>query len=176
MFAQQPPTALNTTTPATTNAQPAIPAGQTGQTGTQPSLFSGFGQQQQSQPTQSFFGNPAQNQQQQPGQPPANQSGGAPSLFGSSTLNAPQPPSTFGGASWNTGNPLLPKSAFGAGMPAGQAQNGGGLGTSLFGQQPPPPQQNTGFGNSFLAPTQNQIQQTWAACFFNFLSLTTDSS
>jgi len=44
----------------------------------------------------------------------------------------------------------------------GQAQSGIGLGTSLFGQQQPPPQQqqqSTGFGSSFLAPTQNQMQQ-----------------
>jgi hypothetical protein len=89
MFVQQPTSALNITTPAAFGAQPTIPAGQTGQTGTQPSLFSGFGQQQY-QPTQSPFANPGQiqqqqQQQQQPGQPPANQSGGAPSLFGLST-------------------------------------------------------------------------------------------
>jgi hypothetical protein len=96
MFVQQPTSALNITTPATFGAQPTIPAGQTGQTGTQPSLFSGFGQQQ-CQPTQTLFGNPGQALQQQqqqqqqqlqqlqPGQPPASQSGGAPSLFGLST-------------------------------------------------------------------------------------------
>ena len=180
MFGQQTASALNTTTPAAPNPQPNNPAGQTGQTGMQPSLFSGFGQQQ-SQPTQSLFGNLTQPQQQQ--QPPANQSGAAPSLFGSSTLNASQPPTTggtpaFGGASWNSGNPLLPKSAFGAGTPMGQAQNGTGLGTSLFGQQSQQQQQqqqqNTGFGSSFLAPTQNQTQQTWGVYFVIFLSLTMD--
>ena len=182
MFGQQPPTALNTTAPAP-NAQPNNPAGQPGQM-VQPSLFSGFGQQQ-NQPTQSLFGNltqpqpqsqPQQQQQQQQQQQP-NQSGAAPSLFGSSTLNASQPPTAggnpaFGGASWNSGNPLLPKSAFGAGAPTGQAQNGTGLGNSLFGQQSQVPQQNTGFGSSFLAPTQNQAQQTWVVYFVIFLSLT----
>lgn len=179
MFGQQVASALNTTTPAAPNStQPNNPVGQTGQTGTQPSLFSGFGQQQ-SQPTQSLFGNLPQPQPQQ--QQPVNQSGAPPSLFGSSTLNASQPPTTggtpaFGGASWNAGNPLLPKSAFGTGTstPMGQAQNGTGLGTSLFGQQSQPPQQNTGFGSSFLAPTQNQTQQTWAVYFVIFLSLTMD--
>jgi hypothetical protein len=155
---------------AAPNAQPNNPAGQTGQTGTQLSLFSSFGQQQ-SQPMQSLFGNLPQSQPQQ--QPPVNQSGAAPNLFGSSTLNASQPPTTggasaFGGASWNAGNPLLPKSAFGTSTPTGQAQNGTGLGTSLFGQQSQAPQQSTGFGSSFLAPTQNQTQQTWAVYFVIF--------
>jgi len=169
MFSQQPAAASNAST-APTNTQP-------GQMGTQPSLFSGFTQQnqqsqQQGQPTQSLFGNVGQIQQQQqqpglslPGQPPVNQSGGTPSLFGSSTTNAAQPPSTGGtstfGGSWNTGNPLLPKSAFGGGAPTGQFQIGTGL--SLFGQQPQPQQQqNTGFGTSFLAPDQNQAQQASA--------------
>ena len=175
MFGQQAASAPNTTTPAAPNAQPNNPAGQTGQTGTQPSLFSGFGQQQ-SQPPQSLFGNLPQPQPQQ--QPPVNQSSAAPSLFGSSTLNASQPPTTggnpaFGGASWNSGNPLLPKSAFGT-TPTGQAQYATGLGASFFGQQSQPPQQSTGFGPSFLAPTQNQTQQTWAVYFVIFLSLTMD--
>jgi len=171
MFGQQAATAPNTM-----NAQQATAIGQTGQTGTQPSLFSGFGQQtqQQTQPTQSLFGNLGQTQQQQQ-QQPVNQGGGAPSLFGSSTT---QPSSTggttaFGGGAWNSGNPLLPKSAFGSGSTTiGQAQTGTGLGISLFGQQQPPPQQqqqSTGFG-SFLAPTQNQTQQAYGVCFLVFLS------
>jgi hypothetical protein len=163
MFTQQAATAPNTM-----NTQPATAIGQTGQTGAQPSLFTGFGQQtqQQSHPTQSLFGSLGQTQQQQP----ANQGGGAPSLFGSS---ATQPPTggtpAFGSGAWNTGNPLLPRSAFGTGIATtGQAQIAAGLGTSLFGQQQPPPQQqqqSTGFGSSFLAPTQNQMQQTYGACF-----------
>ena len=140
------------------NANPSAASNsQTGQTMAQPSLFSGFGQQQ-SQP-QSLFGNPGQaqpQQQQQPGtsllaQPPANQSSGLPGLFGPSTVGAGQQPSTggapaFGGAAWNTGNPLLPKSAFGGNMTIGPNQNqqqGTGLGTSLFGQQPSQQQQQT---------------------------------
>jgi hypothetical protein len=161
MFAPQQgaATAPNTNLSAASNSQ-------TGQTGAQPSLFSGFGQQQ-SQP-QSLFGNPGQAQLQQQqqfstsllAQPPANQSGGVPSLFGSSTVGAGQPPSTggtsaFGGAAWNSGNPLLPKSAFGGSINIGPNQNqqqGTGLGTSFFGQQPPQQQ-------GILGSNANQIQQ-----------------
>lgn len=174
MFSHQP---TNAPTTAPSNAPPA------GQSGSQSSLFSGFGQQQ-SQPTQSLFGNIRQTQQQQPGislagQPTSNQTGSTPSLFGASTVNAIQPPSTggasaFGGAAWNTGNPLLPKSAFGSGTLIGQAQNGTGLGTSFFGQPQPQQQQqqSTGFGTSLLAPTQNQTQQTCVAC--SLISLSSD--
>lgn len=151
------------TAPSAGNAQqPTGPA--------QPSLFSGFGQQQ-SQPTQSLFGNLGQTQQQQqPGTSllgQSNPSGSAPSLFGSSTATAAQPSTTTGGApafggSWNSGNPLLPKSAFGSGIPIGTnqpQQQGTGSGPSLFGQQPQQQQQNTAFGGSLFGSTQNQPQQ-----------------
>ncbi|KAF8271170.1 hypothetical protein EI94DRAFT_615187 [Lactarius quietus] len=154
-----------------TPAPAAQAAGNTQQsTGTaQPSLFSGFGQQQ-SQPTQSLFGNLGQNrqqqQQQQPGASQPNPSSSGPSLFGSSTATAGQPSTTgatpaFGGGSWNSGNPLLPKSAFGGGTSTGPnmpQQQGTGSGPSLFGQQPQQ-QQNTGFGGSLFGSTQNQTQQ-----------------
>jgi len=146
------------TAPATGNTQQ--PA--------QPSLFSGFGQPQ-SQPAQSLIGNSGQAQQQQPGAPllgQSNQNGSTPSLFGSSTATAVQPsaggPPAFGGGSWNSGNPLLPKSAFGSGPPTGTnqpQQQGTGLGPSFFGQQQPQQQQNNGFGGSLFGSTQNQTQQ-----------------
>jgi nucleoporin p58/p45 len=121
MFAQQPTSALNiTTATTTTNAPPAAPAGQMGQTGTQPSLFSGFGQQQ-GQPTQSLFGNLQTQQQQQQQQqqsllqqqltqPSVNQGGGAPGLFGSSTWRpgASTTPTQQLGA--QSGQPLFTKS------------------------------------------------------------------
>ncbi|KAH8990335.1 hypothetical protein EDB92DRAFT_1866013 [Lactarius akahatsu] len=160
MFSTQAPTA----SAAGNTQQPAGVA--------QPSLFSGFGQQQQqqNQPTQSLFGNLGQTQQQQPGASligQSNPSGGAPGLFGSSTATAGQPPATgapaFGGGSWNSGNPLLPKSAFGAGTSMGPnqpQQQGAGLGTGLFGQQPQQQQQqSTGFGGSLFGSAQNPPQQ-----------------
>jgi hypothetical protein len=150
----------------------APPAGNAQQsTGTtQPSLFSGFGQQQ-SQPAQPLFGNT--QQQQQPGTSllgQSNPSGSAPGPFGSSTATAGQPstaaggPPAFGG-SWNSGNPLLPKSAFGGGTSTGinqPQQQGTGTGPSLFGQQQQQQQQqqSTAFGGgSLFGSTQNQIQQ-----------------
>jgi nucleoporin p58/p45 len=143
MFSTQTPTAT-----AAGNTQQSTGAAQP---------FSGFGQQQ-SQPTQSLFGNLGQTQQQQPGAGQSNPSGSA-GPFGST---AGQPPAiggnpAFGGSSWNSGNPLLPKSAFGSGTSAGlnQPQQ---QGTAMFGQQPQQ-QQSTGFGGSLFGSTQNQAQQ-----------------
>jgi hypothetical protein len=167
MFSTQTPTA----TVAGNTQQPTGPA--------QPSLFSGFGQQQ-SQPTQSLVGNLGQTQQQQQPGPSllgqSNPSGSAPGLFLSSTATAGagQPSATggnpaFGGNSWNSGNPLLPKSAFGSGTSAGPNQPQQ-QGTAMFGQQPQQ-QQSTGFGGSLFGSNLNQTQQPCAAFFYFLLTL-----
>ncbi|KAI0067291.1 hypothetical protein BV25DRAFT_1819618 [Artomyces pyxidatus] len=139
-------------------ANPNNPSGQPGQT--QPPLF---GQPQQNQSAPSLFGGLGQNQQQSSsgflGQAPAN----------SQAAPAPSNPFLTTGAnqtqqsgSWNSSNPLLPKSAFGAPNPgtsnaAGpsglfqQAPSNTGLGNSFLGQQS---QQPTGFGTSFLGQSQ----------------------
>ncbi|KAI0319523.1 hypothetical protein OF83DRAFT_1109880 [Amylostereum chailletii] len=134
-------------------------------------LFGSLGQQpqnQQGQQTTSLFGNPA-GQIQQPtslfGQPSTNTQPGAPQsgggLFGQTNTQGAgvgTAPGLFGsnntgGATWNTNNPLLPKSAFGASTPATNPgiNTGTNTGTSLFGQ-PANTGTNTGatglFGNN----------------------------